>query len=445
MDIDDILSDLDSSGEEGNDVKEVQEATVVEQSVEKDNDTPTSDDLTLADEITTHSSLKDKVRPMLQQIEEFSAQRIDKKTECDFLVSANDTSLEITNEQTQIHDFIKEKYSKRFPELESIIPLPLDFAKVIIVLQNSLDVDPEKLSFIGKEKILVLTISALQAKERSVTLTDQELDSIVRACNLVLQLNDFKLRIEEYLSSRLAVFAPNLTAIVGPHTAAEFMSITGGLTELAKTPACNVAALGNKRVVAIGSGQHGIRQQGFLYHSELVQNVIPDLRKQAMRITAGKVILAARIDFSASIPDGSQGKKWRQEILEKIEMLEEPPDVVATKALPVPVDRKANKRGGRRYRKLKQKFEMSDLRKAQDRVVFGQQEKTITDAFGDQVGLGMLSSLQRLPQNANNKAKMSKSMKSRLQSTQQSELFNQDMISLPVRQIAEPPQKKLKR
>jgi U4/U6 small nuclear ribonucleoprotein PRP31 len=43
-----------------------------------------------------------------------------------------------------------------------------------------------------------------------------------------------------YVSSRMNVLAPNLSAIVGTTTAAKLLGVAGGLTDLAKMPACNV-------------------------------------------------------------------------------------------------------------------------------------------------------------------------------------------------------------
>jgi len=43
-----------------------------------------------------------------------------------------------------------------------------------------------------------------------------------------------------YVSSRMNVLAPNLSAIVGTTTAAKLLGVAGGLTGLAKMPACNV-------------------------------------------------------------------------------------------------------------------------------------------------------------------------------------------------------------
>lgn len=43
-----------------------------------------------------------------------------------------------------------------------------------------------------------------------------------------------------YVSSRMNVLAPNLSIIVGTTTAAKLLGVAGGLSGLAKMPACNV-------------------------------------------------------------------------------------------------------------------------------------------------------------------------------------------------------------
>lgn len=43
-----------------------------------------------------------------------------------------------------------------------------------------------------------------------------------------------------YVSSRMNILAPNLSAIVGTTTAAKLLGVAGGLNGIAKMPACNV-------------------------------------------------------------------------------------------------------------------------------------------------------------------------------------------------------------
>ena len=49
-----------------------------------------------------------------------------------------------------------------------------------------------------------------------------------------LKLNDYKKRIFDYVESRMAFIAPNLSTIIGASTAAKLMGAAGGLTALSK-------------------------------------------------------------------------------------------------------------------------------------------------------------------------------------------------------------------
>jgi U4/U6 small nuclear ribonucleoprotein PRP31 len=90
------------------------------------------------------------------------------------------------------------------------------------------------------------------------TLNDAEWTATERACELADNLEEARkkashqlvlfrtithhsiLQIFMYVSSRMNVLAPNLSAIVGTTTAAKLLGVAGGLTGLSKMPACNV-------------------------------------------------------------------------------------------------------------------------------------------------------------------------------------------------------------
>jgi U4/U6 small nuclear ribonucleoprotein PRP31 len=59
-------------------------------------------------------------------------------------------------------------------------------------------------------------------------------------CCLPNIIADVHLKIFMYVSSRMNVLAPNLSAIVGTTTAAKLLGVAGGLAGLAKMPSCNV-------------------------------------------------------------------------------------------------------------------------------------------------------------------------------------------------------------
>ena len=55
-----------------------------------------------------------------------------------------------------------------------------------------------------------------------------------------LTLTDYKKRIFDYVESRMAFIAPNLSAIIGASTAAKLMGAAGGLTALSKVKLGNI-------------------------------------------------------------------------------------------------------------------------------------------------------------------------------------------------------------
>lgn len=91
------------------------------------------------------------------------------------------------------------------------------------------------------------------------------------------------------------------------------------------------------------------RPVGFIFQSELIQNVGEDYHRQAQRIVSAKALLAARVDLGGSDRHGTYGARMKQELEKKLEKLQEPPPIKMTKALPVPKEGgNKQRRGGRR-------------------------------------------------------------------------------------------------
>lgn len=237
--------------------------------------------------------------------------------------------------------------------------------------------------------MMVVGVEASTSKGRE--LSPRELQTVMRACDMTLALDKAKITIINYVSSRMSLFAPNTSAIIGSSTAAQLIGFAGGLTGLAKTPSCNLPALGSKHRSTMLATNVTIRQQGFLFHSPIIRTIPNDLKKQAMRIVSGKVVLAARIDRVHESPDGALGEQLKEEIIKRLDKLTEPPPNKGPRALPAPDDKPARKRGGRRVRKAKEATAMTDLRKAQNRMAFGKAEDEVGFGTGESTqGLGMI-------------------------------------------------------
>ena len=127
---------------------------------------------------------------------------------------------------------------------------------------------------------------------------------------------------------------------------------------------------------------------GLLYYSTVVQQAPPYLRRKALKVAAGKLALAARIDMHQSEPSGAAGQAMRAEVNDKIAKWQEPEKARTKKALPVPDDRPAKKRGGKKARKYKEKFGMTETRKEVNRRSFADFSGEYgDDAMGSDMGM----------------------------------------------------------
>lgn len=95
-----------------------------------------------------------------------------------------------------------------------------------------------------------------------------------------------------------------------------------------------------------------------------------DLRRKAARLVAAKSVLAARVDACHESTDGQIGRTLREEIEKKLDKLQEPPPVKFIKPLPKPIDPGRKKRGGKRVRKMKERYAITEFRKHANRMNF---------------------------------------------------------------------------
>ena len=360
-------------------------------------------------DIRNAQSLMANLKPVLQQIEDvkdkmeevMDGESIEDNPEYQLLKEANEFSTQIDGEIQATHKFIRDNYSLRFPYLEELVKNPVDYAKTVAILGNRPLNDIKTIAqetdnvvgtplknILDAPTLMVITVEATRASGRE--LQDVELAAVMAACKLLLNLDKSKHILTEYVQSRMSVFAPNLTELIGSLTAAQLINYAGGLAGLAKTPACNIAPLGSNKASGLGLATNiGVRHQGFLYHSPILEQVRTDLKKQGLRIVSAKVILAARVDMVHSAPDGSTGRQLKEECERRLDKLTEIPANKGVRALPAPDDKPARKRGGRRARKAKEATAMTEIRKAQNRMAFGQEEKEV--GYGDSTkGMGMI-------------------------------------------------------
>jgi len=324
-----------------------------------------------------------RLQNILTQMEKFAdkprkAQELVGPVEADpeylLIVEANNIAADIDDELSIVHKFARDVYTKRFPELESLVVQPLEYLMTAKELGNQLEnvKNNETLQqYLSQATIMIVSVTASTTQGKP--LDKGELEIVETSCSMAVELAEIKAKIFEYVESRMAFIAPNLSAIVGANIAAKLLGAAGGLRNLSKMPANNISLLGQTKRASTGfSTATMLPHTGFVYYSQIVQDVPPDLRRKVARIVGTKCTLAARVDSFHEASDGHVGVEYKEDIEKKVDKFLEPPPVKGIRALKAPMDAPKKKRGGRRVRQLKERYAVTELRKQANRMAFGE-------------------------------------------------------------------------
>jgi U4/U6 small nuclear ribonucleoprotein PRP31 len=284
---------------------------------------------------------------------------------------------------------VKDIYSHHFAELESLVLNPIEYVKVVQMIGNETDMSKVDLkSMLPSATVMVINVTATTTTGR--ILSDEELDEVSQGCRLVLEMDSVRNLMLDFVASRMSLVAPNLTILLGSAPAAKLMALAGGLSALSKIPSCNILVMGTQKKAMIGMSRVATnKHEGVIFECDLIQKSPKHIHRKAGRLVAAKCALAARIDLSREYLDGRLGQNLRDEVQKKIDLLVEPPPAKQTKALPLPIEFK-KRRGGKRARREKERLAGSELRKASNRMAFGEAEEEIIGTTGESIGLGLI-------------------------------------------------------
>ena len=272
------------------------------------------------------------------------------------------------DEIVRLHRFVATQYATKFPELEQIVPDIVKYTRIVRMIGNATDVaDLDMGSVIPQSQVMVVTVTASTTTGQA--LPAEKLSLVLRACDAVEQRMLEKADWLTYIERFMHVVAPNVTAILGHSLAAQLVGLAGGLVALTRIPACNVQVLGQERKALTGLGSRSTQlHRGIVYGCPVVESTPPELRVKAGKLIAAKVVLAARVDSMQGAPDGSAGERFLEDVQAALEKAQEPPPNRTVKPLKRPDDKPSRKRGGRRYRALKDRLGLTAVRKAANRM-----------------------------------------------------------------------------
>merc|ERR1712025_136878 len=217
----------------------------------------------------------------------------------------------------------REWYGWHFPELGKIITANLAFVKVVKKMgfrTNAMHID---LSDVLPEEVEEKVKEAAEIS-MGTEISGEDIINIKHLCQQVVEIQEYRGQLYEYLKNRMVAVAPNLTVLVGELVGARLIAHAGSLMNLAKHPASTVQILGaEKALFKALKTKHDTPKYGLIYHAQLVGQASSKMKGKVSRMLAAKAALATRVDALGEETNTDLGIEHRAKVESELDSLRE--------------------------------------------------------------------------------------------------------------------------
>merc|ERR1712038_1893394 len=216
----------------------------------------------------------------------------------------------------------REWYGWHFPELGKVITDNIAYIRTVQVMGTRENCKNTDLSDILPEDIEARVKEAAEIS-MGTEISDLDMLNIRHLCDQVMEIQEYRGQLYEYLKNRMIAIAPNLTAVVGELIGARLISHAGSLLNLAKHPASTVQILGaEKALFKALKTKHDTPKYGLIYHAQLVGQASSKLKGKVSRMLAAKAAIATRVDALGEETNTDLGIEHRAKVESRIRQLE---------------------------------------------------------------------------------------------------------------------------
>jgi len=230
---------------------------------------------------------------------------------------------------------VREWYSWHFPELRDIVKDNIMFARAAAYIQDKTSLfssseDEEKkedkmpglIEIVGDEETAKAVVTAARTS-MGMDCSSVDMVNIINFTQRMVKLAEFRKNLSMYLTDKMSVVAPNLSALIGDTVAARLISKAGSLTNLAKSPASTVQILGAEKALFRALKTKGnTPKYGLIYHSTFIGRADAKNKGRISRYLANKCSIATRIDSFSDEPSRLYGEKLREQVEERLKFYE---------------------------------------------------------------------------------------------------------------------------
>eukprot|EP00092_Neocalanus_flemingeri_P004113 GFUD01004425.1.p1 GENE.GFUD01004425.1~~GFUD01004425.1.p1 ORF type:complete len:541 (-),score=195.91 GFUD01004425.1:157-1779(-) len=216
----------------------------------------------------------------------------------------------------------REWYGWHFPELGKIITDNLAFVKTVDLMGIRENAKTTDMSEVLPEEVEEKVKEAAEIS-MGTEISEEDIINIRHLCQQVVEIQEYRGQLYDYLKNRMMAIAPNLTVLVGELVGARLIAHAGSLMNLAKHPASTVQILGaEKALFKALKTKHDTPKYGLIYHAQLVGQASAKLKGKVSRMLAAKAALATRVDALGDETNTDLGIEHRAKVESRIRQLE---------------------------------------------------------------------------------------------------------------------------
>jgi nucleolar protein 58 len=216
---------------------------------------------------------------------------------------------------------LREWYGYHFPELSKIVQDNIQYTKTVRAIGMRFKVAEANLAETLPEEIVTEIHNAM---EISVGTDIGEKDEIfiLALADQIIELDNYRSALNQYLESRMMAVAPNLSIMVGETIAAKLIAKAGSLMGLAKYPASTIQILGAEKALfkAMKTGKQ-TPKYGTIYQAKLVAAAQGRIKGKISRALSAKCALCVRFDALAEDGGSTLGEDSKRYIEKRMEYL----------------------------------------------------------------------------------------------------------------------------
>ncbi|MFX0173016.1 MAG: NOP5/NOP56 family protein [Candidatus Hodarchaeota archaeon] len=243
-----------------------------------------------------------------------------------------------------IYARLSEWYGIHFPELQELVRDNTQYIKLVSKTRGAIrsDLNEDILGHLSDKRRGRILEAAKSSLGSSISQFDANpISQLARFGVEILKIKD---GLEAYIDESMKEVAPNIQCLVGSLLGARLISLVGSLESLAKSSSGTIQVLGAEKALFrhLRSGENPPKH-GVIFQSPYIHSAKKHQRGKIARALAGKLSIAARVDFFSG---EFIGPTLLQDLDKKVEEIKS--------SFPEPSERQLAEK--RRKRKPKQKF-----------------------------------------------------------------------------------------